>query len=73
MEGSKVAHHLFVYSLLVCVDGLSVLAKVAESGEMVSAVAIERTPPSVFSGENERGSGRVLGTKGGGWYLMCHW
>ena len=28
MEGSEVAHHLFVHILLVCVNGLSVLAKV---------------------------------------------
>ena len=71
MEGSEVAHHLFVHFLLVCVDGLGVLAKVVESGEMFSTVTIERTLPSVFSGENERGSGRVLGRKGGEWYLMC--
>lgn len=65
MEGSEVTHHLFVYFLLVCVDCLGVLAKVVEPGEMLSAMTIERTLPSVLSGENERESGRVLGAKGG--------
>jgi hypothetical protein len=63
MEGSEVAHHLFVDVLLVCVDCLGVLTKVVESGEMLSTVTIERTLPSVFSGENKRGSGGFLGAK----------
>ena len=65
MEGSEVAHHLFVHILLVSVDRLGVLAKVVESGEMFSAVAVERTFPSVFSDESKRGLGRVLGVNGG--------
>lgn len=52
MEGSEVTHHLFVHFLLVCVDCLGVLAKVVESGEMLSTVTIERTLSSVFSGED---------------------
>jgi hypothetical protein len=49
MKGSEVAHHLFVYILLVCMDCLGVLTKVVESGEMLSTVAVERTLASVFS------------------------
>lgn len=65
MKGSKVTHHLFVYILLVCMDCLGVLAKVVESGEMLPTMTIEWTFPSVFSGDNERGLGRVLGTEEG--------
>ena len=55
MEGSEVAHHLFIDVLLVCVDCLGMLAKVVESGEMFSTVTIERTLAGVLSGEHERG------------------
>jgi len=65
MEGSEVAHHLFIHILLVSVDCLGVLAKVVESGEMFSTVAVERTFPGVFSDESKRGLGRVMGVKGG--------
>lgn len=62
MEGSEVTHHLFVHVLLVCVNGLGVLTKIVESGEMFSTMTIEWTFASVFSGDNERGLGRVLST-----------
>ena len=53
MEGSEVAHHLFIHILLVCVDGLGVLAKVVEPGKMLSTVAVEWTLSSVFSDDGE--------------------
>lgn len=71
MEGSEVAHHLFVYFLLVCVDRLSVLAEVVESGEMLSTMAIERTLPGMLSGQNgevRTCSGYKMGEEQ---YLMC--
>jgi len=55
VEGSEVAHHLFVHVLFVRVDGLGVLTEVVESREMLSTVAIERTLPGVFSGSNDGG------------------
>lgn len=55
MEGSEVAHHLFVHVLLVRMDGLGVLAKIVESGEMFSTVAVERTLSGVFSGNKSGG------------------
>lgn len=65
MEGSEVAHHLFVYILLVCVDCLSVLTKVVEPGEMFSAMAVERAFPGVFSKDQKRGLRRVTGYERG--------
>ena len=53
MEGSKVAHHLFIHILLVCVDSLGVLAKVVEPGKMLSTVTVKRTLSGVFSGDGE--------------------
>ena len=64
MKGSEVAHHLFIYILLVCVDCLGVLTKVVESGEMLSAVAVERALASVFSDDEKRELERVLGYGG---------
>jgi hypothetical protein len=65
MEGSEVTHHLFIYILFVCMDRLGVLTEVVESGEMFSTMTIEWTLPSVFSGDNKRGLGRVLSTEEG--------
>lgn len=72
MERSEVAHHLFVYILLVCVDCLGVLTKVVEPGEVFSAMTVERTLPSVFSNGSERGLRRVQGhERGEKRYLIC--
>jgi hypothetical protein len=49
VEGRQVAHHLFIHILLVCVDGLGVLAKVVEPGKMLSTVTVKRTLSGVFS------------------------
>jgi len=72
MKGSKVAHHLFIYILLVCMDCLGVLTKVVESGEMLSTVAVERALARVFSDSGKRELERVLGYEGRGkQYLIC--
>ena len=34
VEGGEVAHHAFVLILLVCMDGLCVLAQIVETGEL---------------------------------------
>lgn len=48
MDCSKVAHHGFVLLLLVGVDCLCMLAKIVESGELLSTVTSKGTFASMF-------------------------
>lgn len=48
MQRGEVPHHAFVLVLLIGVDGLSVLAKVVETGELFGAVAGKRAFTGVF-------------------------
>ena len=53
-------------------DRLGVLTKVVEPGEVFSAMTVEGAFPSVFSDDNKRELGRVLGVKEGKkLYLIC--
>lgn len=49
MQAREVARHALVLLLLVCMDGLRVLAKVVEPGELLTAVAREGALASVFA------------------------
>lgn len=62
VEGGELVHHALVLLLLVCVDGLSVLAEVVEARELLAAVAGEGAFAGVFPGrEWERVRGWIRG------------
>ena len=65
MEGSKLLHHALVLILLVCVDGLSMLAEVVEAGELLRAVAGEWPLAGMLSGKS-RGVGERHGRRDAG-------
>jgi hypothetical protein len=69
VEGGEVAHHALVLVLLVCMDGLGVLAQVVEARELFTAVAGEWTFACVFSVCVCVSWGGLRGR--GGLYLMC--
>jgi hypothetical protein len=50
MQRSQFPHHLFVLLGFIGVDGLRMLAKVVETGELFTAMAAERTFACVFAG-----------------------
>lgn len=49
MQSRKVAHHLFVFVLLVCVHCLRVLTEIVQARELLPAMASKGPLPSVFS------------------------
>jgi hypothetical protein len=49
VKGRKLSHHPFIGLLFIGVNGLSMLTKVVETRELLSAVATERTFTSMFS------------------------
>jgi hypothetical protein len=49
VERRKFSHHSFIGLLLIGVNGLSMLTKVIETRELLSAVTTERTFTSMFS------------------------
>lgn len=63
VERGELVHHTFVLVLLVCVDGLSVLAEVVEPRKLLAAVAGEGSLAGVLSarGEDEDGGGNGEG------------
>jgi hypothetical protein len=69
----KLSHHALIGILFIGVDGLSMLAKIVETRELLAAMASERTFASVFPegvgsepGASGRGGGRARNTN-----LMC--
>ena len=48
MKRGEVAHHLLVLLLLVGMDGLSMLAQIIKTRELLSAMTSERTFASMF-------------------------
>ena len=58
MEGRELAHHTLISILLVCMNGLGMLAKIVKTRELLSTVAGERTFAGVFSVEEDDGQGR---------------
>lgn len=49
VQGGELAHHTLVGLLLICVNGLGMLAEVVEARELFSAMAGERTFAGVLS------------------------
>ena len=65
VEGGELLHHALVLVLLVCVDGLGMLAEVVEAGELLGAVAGEWPLAGVLSGKS-RGVGERHGRRDAG-------
>ena len=65
VEGGELLHHPLVLVLLVCVDGLGMLAEVVEAGELLRAVAGEWPLAGMLSGKS-RGVGERHGRRDAG-------
>lgn len=53
MKGGQIAHHLIVLLGFVGMNGLSMLPKIVETGELLAAVAGEWAFASVFTVSDE--------------------
>jgi hypothetical protein len=49
MKRRELSHHALIGILLIGMDGLSMLTKIVETRELLSAMASERTFTSMFS------------------------